>query len=215
MKILKRNFLIFIILLHYVGSAQASDDTEYWSTYKISAKVNERINLNLIEQFRLNNNMSNFYTYVQYAGASYKITDYFDTALWYKLVSSKTNQNWSESHRFDIDGTFKFNLDKFKLSNRSRVERNTTKSSWLYRDRIKFAKDIKISNKKITPFISNEFFLDIDPHYGYHENRAEIGFSMDIIKHLKLDISYMCRAKKEHGEWVSANVVGTTLNFSF
>ena len=194
---------------------RASDDIEYWSTYTFSMKINEKVKLNLLEELRIKSDMGNFYTYVQYAGASYKVSDYLDVAGWYKLVSSKKNQNWPETHRYDIDGTLKLDLDGFKFSNRSRFERNTTASSWLYRDRIKATKKIRLFERNFTPFLSNEFFLDIEPNDGYHENRANLGFTTEFMWDSNLAIYYMCRAKKNEGEWNSANVIGTTIGFSF
>lgn len=134
---------------------------------------------------------------------------------WYKLVSSKKNQNWSETHRYDIDGTLKLDLDGFKFSNRSRFERNVTASSWLYRDRIKATKKIKLFERNFTPFLSNEFFLDIEPDDGYHENRASLGFTTEFMWGSNLAIYYMYRAKKNEGEWNSANVIGASIGFSF
>ena len=215
MELFRACLFLLVISFCFISFAQAGDDSEYWSMCTFSVKINDRIKLNLLEEFRMKSDMGNFYTYVQYAGISYKVNDYFDTALWYKLVSSKTDQHWSESHRFDIDGTFKLNLNGFKLSDRLRFERNTTSSSWLYRNRVKAVKTVKLFNRDFTPFISNEFFLDLEPDGGYHENRASIGFSMDFIWDSKLTIYYMARGKKEDGIWNNVNILGTTIGFSF
>ncbi len=215
---MKRFWLVlafYVACAGFLPAAQASDDNEYWSTYTVSAKVNERVKLNLIEEFYLKHDMGNFYTYVQYAGASYKVNDYFDAACWYKLVLFKKNQHWSENHCFDIDGTLKLKLEEFKLSNRSRFERNMTASSWLYRDRIMAQRTVGVFNKDFTPYISNEFFIDIDPRSGYHENRAIIGISTGFIWNSELSVYYMSRAKKSNRNWNNANVLGTTLGISF
>ncbi|MDP8230537.1 MAG: DUF2490 domain-containing protein [Candidatus Gorgyraea atricola] len=215
MKLVKFWLLFTAAFFCCASLVHASDDTEYWSMHTFSAKINERVKLNLLEEFRMKSDMGNFYTYVQYVGASYKVSDYFDVAGWYKLVSSKANQNWTETHRYDIDGTLKIDLDGFKLSNRSRFERNTNASSWLYRDRIKVTKKVKLFDRDYTPFLSNEFFLDIEPNDGYHENRASGGISTDFIWGTKLTLYYMSLAKKSSGEWNSANVIGTTVGVSF
>ncbi len=206
----------FFCLIYFccVSSILASDNSEYWGTGTISVKVNEKVKLNLLEEFRLRSD-SGFYVYVQYVGASYKVNDYFDTALWYKLVSVKKNEHWAESHRFDIDGTLKLELSGFKFSNRSRVERNTTASSWLYRDRIKIERPIKLINRQFTPFVFNEFFLDLEPESGYHENRASIGFKTNFVYISRLTVYYMARGKKNNGSWNNTDVIGTTVSLYF
>lgn len=216
MKLVNLGLFLLVICFYFVSLAEARDDSEYWTMYTFSLKLTEAIKLNLFEQLRLKNDMGNFYTYVQYAGIGYKFNDYFDIAAWYKLVSLKKNQHWSESHRFDIDGTLTLKFDNgVKLSNRSRFERNTTASSWLYRDRIKLQKKIELFDRDFTPFISNEFFLDLEPNDGCHENRGSLGFSTGFIGDTKLTIYYMSRNKKKDGSWYNANILGTTVGFSF
>jgi len=215
MRVLRASLVFVLLFLSYVSVACASDGSEYWSTATVSAKLNERVKLNLIEQFRFQSDMGNFYTYVQYFGPSFKVSDYLDLGLWHKLVSSKSSGSWSETNRFDFDATLKFELAGVKLSNRSRFERNVNKPSWLYRDRIKFSKAIKLFNWDLTPFVSNEFFFDLEPTDGYHENRATVGFSTGFLCGSKLTLSYMSRTKKANGNWSNANVLGTSVGFSF
>jgi len=214
MRLFKICLFFSLVSFCYVSLTSAGDNSEYWGTCTFSVKVNKQVKLDLLEEFRIKTD-TGFYTYVQYVGMGYEINDYLDTAVWYKLVSSEKNQNWSESHRFDIDGTLKWNINGFKISNRSRLERNTTTSSWLYRDRIKLEKGIELFNKGFTPYVFNEFFLDIRPNSGYHENRASVGFSTYFIWGSKLGIYYMSRAKKSEGSWSSADIIGTTLGFYF
>lgn len=215
MKLLRITLPFLAVLLCLSSKVYADDDTERWLTGTLSVKLNEKVKLQLIEQLRLKHDMGNFYTYVQYAGVGYKLNDHFDTALWYKLVSSKADQKWSETHRFDIDGTLSFNLGDFKVSDRSRFERNTNAGSWLYRNRLKVQKKIRLFNRDFTPFVSNEFFLDLEPEDGYHENRGSVGFSTKFFWDTKLSAYYMSRNKKKDGSWSNANILGTTLGLSF
>ncbi len=211
-----RVFLTFVVLFFgYMSIVGASDGSEYWSTVTVSAKLNERVKLNLIEQLRFHNDMGNLYTYVQYFGPNFKINDYFDVGVWHKLVSAKSNGRWTESNRFDFDATLKLELAGFKLSNRSRFERNVDSNSWLYRDRIKIAKKIKLFNRDFTPFVSNEFFVNLEPTDGYGENRATVGISTAFLWDSKLTISYMSRTKKANGNWSNANVLGSSIGLSF
>ena len=161
----------------------------------------------------MHNDMSTFYTYVLYAGTYFRINKYIDTAIWYKFVESKKGHHWEDSHRNDVDAILKYDLAGIKLSNRSRFEHNFTKDSWLYRDRIKITKEIR--NGKCTSYISNEFFWDISPDDGYHENRASIGVSTSFFFDTKLTLYYMSRAKKELGSWKNANILGTFIDLSF
>lgn len=215
MKVLPACFVFSLLVFSYVSIVRADDDSEYWSTVTVSGKVNERVKVNLIEQFRFQSDMGNMYTYVQYFGPSFKVSDYLDLGLWHKFVSSKSSGNWSESNRLDFDATLKWELVGFKFSNRSRFERNLNKPSWLYRDRIKITKKIKLFNRDFTPFVSNEFFFNMEPTDGYHENRASVGISTAFLWGSKFTLSYMSRSKKANGNWSNANVLGSSIGLSF
>jgi len=212
---MKAFLVLALLFVSFVSGVYASDGSEYWSTATVSVKINDRVKINLVEQLRFQNDMGNMYTYVQYFGPSYKVSDYLDIGLWHKLVAAKSNGRWSESNRFDFDGTLKLELFGFNFSNRSRFERNVDSPSWLYRDRIKITKKIKLFNRDFTPFVSNEFFFNLEPTDGYGENRAIVGISTAFLCGSKLTLSYMSRTKKANGNWSNANVLGTSIGFSF
>lgn len=208
-------FSICMLMFYCAQPAGASDDWELWVADSVKVKVSDRINLNFLEELYMRQDMGDFYTHVIYVGPSFKINKYIDTAVWYKYVDSKKDGRWSDSHRYDLDLTLSYVLAGFKLSNRSRFENNVTSSSWLYRDRIKAARDIEAFNKKFTPYISNEFFLNMNPTDGYSENRASIGISTDFIFDTTLTLYYMSGAKKADGNWTCANILGVSSGLSF
>ena len=208
-------FLLCMFLCCYSYLALAADVWEFWPGNTLKVKLNDKVSLKFLQEFRMHNDMSTFYTYVLYAGPYFKINKYIDTAIWYKFVESKEDDHWEDSHRCDIDGILKYDWGGFKLSNRSRFEHNFTKDSWLYRDRIKITRELETFNRKYAPYISNEFFLDISPDGGYHENRASIGVSTDFFLDTKLTLYYMSRAKKEHGSWENANILGAFIDLAF
>lgn len=199
----------------YTGFSWAGDDWEFWPGNTLKVKLSDRVSLNFLEEFRIKSDMSSFYAYVLYTGTYVKINEYVDVAAWYKFVESKGSSDWHASHRYDMDGILKYNLEGFKLSNRSRFEHNFTKDSWLYRDRIKTARELTIFGWKFTPYIFNEFFFDLSNDDGYDENRASIGVSTPFIFYTELTAYYMSRAKKSDDNWTNANVIGLSAGMSF
>jgi len=209
-----RVLLICMAVLCSVHLSWAADDWEIWPDNKIKVKLNDKVSLDFIEEFRINDNMSTFHQYVLYVGSYIKLNKYIDTAVWYKFVESKKYHHWEDSHRCDVDGILKYNLEGFKLSNRSRFEYNFTENSWIYRDRVKVAKEFEIFKRKYTPYFFNEFFIDINPDAGYHENRANVGVSTPFFCNTKLTLYYMSRAKKKEN-WNNANILGASVGLVF
>ncbi|UCD54992.1 MAG: DUF2490 domain-containing protein [Candidatus Omnitrophota bacterium] len=215
MKFLKIIFLFYIALFYCTSISWAVDDWEFWTGNTVKLKVNNNVSFDFIEEFRIKEDMSTFYQYVMYAGTYAKINKYIDTAIWYKFVGTKKHHCWKGTHRYDIDGILKYELTGFKLSNRSRFEHNVSKNSYLYRDRVKISRDFETFGRKYTPYFFNEFFITINPDGGYHENRANVGISIDFFFRTKLVTYYMARAKKKGGHWKNANVLGAYVKMSF
>lgn len=208
-------YIVCIIIIFCTSFSEAADDWEFWPGNTVKVKLNDRTSLNFLEEFRIRKDMSSFYTYVLYAGAYVKINEYADTAVWYKFVNSKSGNDWHASHRCDADAILKYNLEGFKLSNRSRFEYNFIAVSWLYRDRVKVAREFTIFDWKFTPYISNEFFFDLSNSDGYDENRVSAGVSTPFVFNTKLTAYYMSRAKKSDDNWTNANVIGFSAGISF
>lgn len=202
-------------LLLWLEFSYAARDWEYWSGYTLTKRLNEKIDFNILPEFRMKDDMGDFYTFVLYVGPNFKIHKHFDGSLWYKLVSSKKNKEWSESHRMDVDGTFKTEICNFGFSNRCRFEHNFTASGWLYRNRFKLDAPVRFFNTKFKFYIQDETFSALEPDDGFNENRASVGLSFDFIAGTKLEPYFMLRRKKSGGNWVTTNVFGSFLKFSF
>lgn len=192
----------------------AERDWEYWPGSKFKLKVKENIDFTFLQEFRMKNDMGNFYTYVAYIGPTLKLNNYMDASFWYKPVLKKKKGDWDDSHRLDGDLTLKTDLAGFNLANRSRFEYNLTTSGWLYRDRIKIARSIDTPIGKIKPYAQNEFFFAIEPSDDYNENRASFGIGTKFIKNSDLSIYYMLRSKKK-SDWHHTNVLGSFITLKF
>lgn len=193
----------------------ADRDWECWPGSTLKVKVDENIDFTFLQQFRLKDDMSDFYTYVIYTGPTLKINKYMDTSFWYKPVFAKSHDDWDDSHRLDVDLTLKTDLDGLKLANRSRFEYNITSSGWLYRDMVKAATSFETPMGKLKPYLSNEFFFAIDPSDDYNENRATAGIGTGFIKNSDISVYYMLRSKKKSGDWTHANVLGSYVTLKF
>ena len=98
-------YIVCIIIFFWTSFLEAADNWEFWPGNTVKVKLNDRVNLNFLEEFRIKDE---FYTYVLYAGTSVKMNEYVDTAVWYKFVDSKSGSDWYASHRCDADGILKY-----------------------------------------------------------------------------------------------------------
>lgn len=195
-------------------------DWEFWPENTIKAKIVKQVFLYFQEEFRIRKEMGQFYEYQMYVGPTINVNRYFDAAVLYKLDEKLTNKKktdyWADYNFLVMDGTLKYDWKHFQVFNRFRFEYDGTRGRWIYRDRVKFATPFKIFKVKLTPYMYNEFFYDIDPiTSGYHENRAQGGIIVDLIFKTQLTTYYMFRSLKKQGDWINANVLGVSLGMNF
>ncbi len=218
-RVLKKHAIICLAIAAgyclFQSSPANAYDWEIWPENTIKVKIHKRAALNFSQEFRIRDDMSKFREYHMHAGASFRLTDYFETAAWYKFVEQNTRSAWKANHVLVLDGTLKGRWKFLRLSNRSRFEYNGTKGSWLYRDRIKIEYPISQLKPKISPYISNDLYLSIHSvDSGFRENRAQIGLTVDLIMNTQWTIYYMCRSVKRGDNWNNANVLGTAFGIN-
>jgi hypothetical protein len=203
-----------------------ADDFEYWSTYSIDAKINDRLKLKAVEQLRINEDISRFYTNVIYFGPVYKLNDVFSVGALYKNVQKRGNNEWTATNGVVFDLYTTNNLQDLSyffpninwwdidIKGRTRMEYNGTHGTWLYRVKIGISKDFKIAERIYTPYIENETFVSLNDNFDYNQNRASVGIGTDFLFDTKIKVWYMSRTRKSE-KWTNSNIIGTTLSYKF
>lgn len=206
---------MFLIFLFNTFSF-AGDDLQNWNGFSLKKKINEKVDFIWIPAFRLRDNISELFYWESNQGLSFKINKHLDVATQYRFNNTqKINNSWIKEQRFELQPTVKWKLGGLKFSDRNRIAYRIIdgKEKWRYRNRIKFEKAIKIKNKEISPFISNEFFYDFNQN-KYNQNRFSVGFSKKISNNTGFDIYYMYRSDKKGEDWPGANIIGTAFKIS-
>ena len=217
--------LSFLIIISF-GVVNA-DDFGYWSTYTIDSEVNDKLKIRAIEEFHIEDDISEFNVNEIYFGPIYKLNDMISTGIFYKNVQAKSGDKWNTTNRMVMDLYSTNNLKNLnyffsdinwwdiKIDGRNRMEYNATKGTWLYRTRIGIAKDFEIADRTYTPFINNEMFINLNDNFEYNENRAIIGVGTDFVFGTKIKVYYMSRMKKGSTKWTNANILCTSISYKF
>jgi hypothetical protein len=85
-----------------------------------------------------------------------------------------------------------------------------------YRNRLKFSHLFDLKPVSLTPFVSEEFF--IEPDFGdFNQNRVAIGNTFGFRHNtVNLDLYYMLRNDKVSGYgWTSRQIFGTAIALKF
>jgi len=203
---------IFYFCLFYILVAKpvlADPNWEYWSEYSVDIPVNDGIDFVAKAQFRFEGD--GCYYFKVYLGQLFRVSEYFTIATYYVFRTKKAEQGWSDEDFGNLDATVKWKIGDFSFSDRNRFERNFSKGESLYRNKIKVKKPTQIRTWKIVPFIASEIFYDFNE---FSENRTHLGISTVLIDGVEVELSYILRSKKQ-SEWSRANVLVTSLKYSF
>ncbi|MFC1508164.1 DUF2490 domain-containing protein [Candidatus Omnitrophota bacterium] len=222
---MKKNVLFVLIIglvVLFCPDVFAFDDEDwqYWGTVNASCKISGEWKANIEEEIRWGDDMHNPYYNHADVGFSYSgLADWFVFSINYRHIKEEKSNDWKTEQRPHINGTVKWKIKDFSLSNRGRLEfreREDADEAWQYRNKISVSPPIDFTKYTIKPYVADETFFDSDSK-ELNRNRFYSGASFNIFKDLKGEIYYLWQRSKSSssGKWSDVNVVGTKLKLAF
>lgn len=203
--ILKR-VLIFTLFALFASilSAQTSvvqSDFETWSKVGAEAKLGDRWNLGIEEQFRLRKNSTTIDEYFTGISLKYTLIDKkLKFATGYRFISENNLEPTYElEQRVNFDLIYLQKLDKFRLTTRLRYQnRNDIGEKSADGDyprqyyRLKLKAEYKIKNWKLDPVASVEIFRKFEKYTVpyFSDLRFRVGTSYDMKKYGEIEAFY-------------------------
>jgi hypothetical protein len=215
----KTVFAIIGMLLLLAAKVYAYDDGDFqlWNTENQELKISKESRITLEEEFRWDNDASEFYYQHYDAGFSYTLNKHFDFGLNYRQVYEKKKGKFKEENRSYLNATLKYEFYGFKLDDRNRLEYrhfDYQADSWRYRNKFTVKFPWKFTKFEIQPYLADEIFLDFQ-NKAFSRNRFYSGLSMNLTKNLKAEIYYLLQSSRSGNNWIDANVLGTKLKLVF
>lgn len=203
-----------------INSAYAYDngDFQIWNTDYQDIKVFKDVKLAMEQEFRFGENASEIYYQHYDWGVVFGFDKMLDLAFGYRLVLDKYKHKWREEDQPNVNATLKFDLWKFKIDDRNRIEYRHFRfkeDSVRYRNKFGIKLPLDILKMKVAPYASDEIFITSDST-GFNENRFSSGIEFGLTKYVKADIYYMFKSNRiKNNKWNNANVLGTKIKIAF
>lgn len=216
----KKILLITALAASIAFNAHAYDngDFQIWNTNYQNVEIIKKIKLAMEQEFRFGENASELYYQHYEWGAIFGFDKMLDIALCYRLVLDKYKHKWREEDQPNVNMTLKFDLWKFKLDDRNRIEYRHFRfkeDSVRYRNKFGIKLPLDLLKMKVSPYAADEIFIASDST-GFNENRFSSGIEFGLTKYVKADIYYMFKSNKIKDEkWNSANVLGIKCRVAF
>lgn len=209
--------LLLVILLVSSASAQSVDrtDNQQWTDVQLAVPVTKSFDFNILGTLRLGRDISRPVDERVGAGFSWKIGNYWTVSPNYLHIGMQPVRGrkiWE--NRLTLPVTLRFNVDKFRLSDRNQIEhriRNSGLRTNRYRNRFQVEHPVGNKEWNLSLYVADEVFYDwaVD---RWVRNRFTIGASKVFDKHFTQDFYYL---RQNDGVSVPGdlNVLGTTLRF--
>ena len=209
---------MLLVLLGGVASAQSTvsqSDNQVWTDVQLAAPVTGTIDFNILGTLRVGRDISHPVDERIGAGFSFKFGKYVTVAPNYLHIGMQPFRGrrvWE--NRLSLPVTLRFNLDKFRLSDRNLLERrlrNSGAKSTRYRNRFQVEHPIGRDKWGLSLYVADEVFYDwaVD---RWVRNRFTVGGSKAFNKHFTQDYYYL---RQNDGVSLPGdlNVIGTSLRF--
>lgn len=203
------------MLLVSCASAQSVDrtDNQQWTDVQLAVPVTKNFDFNILGTLRLGRDISRPVDERVGAGFTWKIGKYWQVSPNYLHIGMQPFRGrkvWE--NRLSLPVTLRFNVDKFRLSDRNLIERrlrNSGARSTRYRNRFQVEHPVGNKEWNLSLYVADEVFYDwsID---RWVRNRFTIGASKVFNKHFTQDFYYL---RQNDGVSVPGdlNVIGSTL----
>jgi hypothetical protein len=198
-----------------VASAQVIDrtDNQIWSDVQAAVPMAKDVDFNMLGTLRLGRDVSRPVDERLVMGFTFRFGQHVSIAPNYLYIATQPVRNrklWES--RLSLPVTLRFNVDKFRLSDRNLFERRIRRpgiNSWRYRNRLQVEHPVGRAKLALSLFVADEVFYDWSLK-RWSRNRFTAGVSKVLNKHFTQDIYYL---RQNDGVSVPGDlhVVGTTL----
>ncbi|HSE18927.1 MAG TPA: DUF2490 domain-containing protein [Pyrinomonadaceae bacterium] len=206
---------LLLFVLSGLASAQILDrtDNQFWSDVQVTVPMTRNVDFNVLGTFRLGRDISHAVDERIGMGFTFRLGQHVSIAPNYLYVATQPvpNRRGWES-RLSLPVTLRFNIEKFRLSDRNLLERrfrNPGTTSTRYRNRLQVEHPVGRAELGFSLYVADEVFYDwsID---RWVRNRFTVGGSKVFNKHFTQDVYYL---RQNDGVSVPGdlNVIGTTL----
>jgi len=192
------------------------DDAQSWSELELSLPLNKAVALSLFGELRLERNLRDVGNTRAGAAVSFDLGRHFTLKPIYLYVpdySPRGRTNYS--HRLRLDGTIKFPLRKFTVSDRSRVEwrlRRSREDSARYRNRLSVEFPLTVRGAELKPFVADEVFYDFGDG-AWMRNRFSVGVGKNLSDRVTGETYYTLQNERDSRPGV-IHVIGTGLKLT-
>lgn len=214
-----KRLLLVVVLGLCAGAARAYDDGDwqFWNTDTVELKLNDQWKTSAQGEFYFGDDMSEWYYRHIDVGAFYKACRFLSLGASFRYLEEKKNGEWLHEYRPHACATLSGKAWGFKADMRNRIEyrdKEEGTDGWRYRNRVRVRLPFAWTPFKITPYVCDECFVDLNGR-ELNQNRIGGGLTSSLAPSLKLNVYYLAKHDKKTDGWKLTHVLGMGLDLQF
>jgi len=194
---LKKVACVCFVVLVLCGVARAQfdqTDNQQWTDVQVAVPMTKMVDFNVLGTLRLGRDITHPVDERIGVGFTFRFGKYLTVAPNYLHIGMQPFEGrriWE--NRLTLPVTVRFNVEKFRLSDRNQIERRMRNSGLKanrYRNRFQVEHPVGADKMKLTLFVADEIFYDWFVK-RWVRNRFSAGVSKVFNKHYTQDIYYL------------------------
>lgn len=193
----------------------SENDVQYWNIFSVTRKINSAWKINLSDEQKIGENISEPFFHRIDLGVAYKVNNVVSLEAHYKHMHLKVANEWKRVRVPYFNLLVNLQNSYLTLQSRNRMEYMgyTYKAHhWRFRERIKILSGKPFTSLKIKPFGAEEFFYDFNKS-KFRENRLYLGVNLPLFSHLRADFYYALQHIK-NPDWYFNHIGGTIFSYT-
>lgn len=190
---MNKTLLFILVALPFLGHSQVVSDAKLWTGISVSQKIND-FEFSFGEELRFDENMTHIDKVFSEIGVEYKIRKGIYGGISYRFSRDNqyTSRNYNIRHRFDLSLALKHKQEDFRFSFRTKYQNKSASPEENNPAFIRNKLSVKYKLKNdFTPFVSYEFFYQLNEEKIINRTRFSLGSSYKINKKNSLKFFYI------------------------
>ncbi len=218
----KLAFWIGFTLSTATGLAQTDtmpprEDTQLWNEVQVTARASRHVDWISSGMIRFGYRISDLIYERISSGLAVKLGRRFSTAAYYSYYALQPAGHIDvREHRFTLDGTFRWSVGRFILSDRNRFERRFFDLGIRlnrYRNRLQIESPVEVAHGHVRLFAADEVYYEGAVN-RWTRNRFSAGAGFPVRPNVEFE-AYFLRQNDGYARPGDINAIATNLRFSF
>jgi hypothetical protein len=212
-KIFIPQFICFLIFFSLLSSEIIVEEDETWGSIEINKSLPYKIELELEQQFRSDDNSQNIYKMFTDVSLSYPLHLFVDISGKFRFILTDDEREKRYGFSIKVDPFDKFYIPSYKLKIQQDYNHDDEPENMVIRNKFTFSLP-KLNSFKPSIYYES-YHTDGDEGYEYDKYRLSTGIDYTINSDYSVELFYIYKAEIKNKKIEVTNIMGLKFEYTF